>query len=70
MTIFRWIMGVISVLLGGGALLSLVIFLSFDIPLWLDRARSLRRGVYLALLFWFNTEVWGRVFWTLIHWNG
>ncbi len=68
MTIFRWIMGVLSVLLAAGSLLSFVLFIAFDIELWLKRARSLRRGVYMALLLWFNTEVWGRVLWTLIHW--
>ncbi len=68
MTIFRWIMGVLSVLLAAGSLLSFMLFIAFDIELWLKRARSLRRGVYMALLLWFNTEVWGRVLWTLIHW--
>ncbi|MES2227644.1 MAG: hypothetical protein V4540_07735 [Pseudomonadota bacterium] len=68
MTIFRWIMGVLSVLLAAGSLLSFVLFIAFDIELWLKRARSLRRGLYMALLLWFNTEVWGRVLWTLIHW--
>ena len=34
----------------------------------LERARSLRRGTYLACLTWFNVEVWGRVIWTIIHW--
>ncbi|HEY8710920.1 MAG TPA: hypothetical protein VIM34_23320 [Burkholderiaceae bacterium] len=68
MTIFRWIIGVLSALLAAGALLSFVLFIAFDINVWLDRARSLRRGTYMALLFWFNVEVWGRVIWTLIHW--
>lgn len=68
MTIFRWIMGVLSALLAAGSLLSFMLFIAFDIELWLKRARSLRRGVYMALLLWFNTEVWGRVLWTLIHW--
>lgn len=68
MTIFRWIMGVLSALLAAGSLLSFMLFIAFDIELWLKRARSLRRGLYMALLLWFNTEVWGRVLWTLIHW--
>ena len=68
MTIFRWIIGVISALLVGGSVLSFVLFMVFDINVWLERARSLRRGAYMALLFWFNVEVWGRVIWTLIHW--
>ena len=68
MTIFRWIIGVISAILAGGSLLSFVLFMAFDIPAWLDRARVFRRGMVTALLFWFNSEVWGRVVWTLIHW--
>ena len=68
MTIFRWIIGVISALLVGGAALSFVLFMAFDIPVWLERARVFRRLLVMALLFWFNTEVWGRVIWTIIHW--
>ena len=68
MTVFRWIIGVLSGLLAAGSVLSLVLFLAFDIQLWLERARTLRRGTYLAGLLWFNVEVWGRVVWTLIHW--
>ena len=68
MTVFRWIIGVLSALLAAGALGSLVLFLAFDIQVWLERARTLRRGTYLALLLWFNVEVWGRVIWTIVHW--
>ncbi len=68
MTVFRWIIGVISALLVSGALMSFVLFMAFDISVWLKRARSLRRAAFTALLFWFNIEVWGRVVWTLIHW--
>jgi hypothetical protein len=68
MTIFRWVIGVIAALLASGALISFVLFIAFDINVWLDRARALRRGVYMALLLWFNVEVWGRVIWTLVTW--
>ena len=68
MTVFRWIIGVLSALLAAGALLSFVLFIAFDINVWLERARSFRRGTYMALLLWFNVEVWGRVIWTIIHW--
>jgi hypothetical protein len=68
MKVFRWIMGVIAVLLASGATVSFFLFISLDIDVWLERARSLRRGAYLACLFWFNIEVWGRVLWTIIHW--
>ena len=68
MTVFRWIIGVISALLVGGSVLSFVLFMALDINAWLERARSLRRGAYMALLFWFNVEVWGRVIWTIVKW--
>ena len=68
MTIFRWIIGVISAFMAGGALLSFVLFMAFDIPVWLERARVFRRLMVTALLLWFNIEVWGRVIWTIIHW--
>jgi hypothetical protein len=68
MTVFRWIIGVLSALLGGGAALCFVLFMVFDIEVWIERARTLRRGTYMALLFWFNIEVWGRVIWTIVHW--
>lgn len=70
MTVFRWIMGVLFALTGGGAVLCFVLFMAFDIEVWIARARSLRRGAYLVALFWFNIEVWGRVVYTLIHWGG
>ncbi len=66
MTIFRWIIGVISALLVGGSVLSFVLFMAFDIKLWLERARSLRRAAWMALLVWFNVEVWGRVIFAVI----
>ena len=68
MTIFRWVIGVIAALLASGALISFALFIAFDIDVWLERARTLRRGVYMALLLWFNVEVWGRVVWTLVTW--
>jgi hypothetical protein len=54
--------------MAGGALLSFVLFMAFDIPVWLERARTFRRWMVSAVLLWFNTEIWGRVIWTLIHW--
>jgi hypothetical protein len=45
-----------------------VLFITLDIDVWILRARSFRRGTYLACLTWFNVEVWGRVIWTIIHW--
>ena len=68
MTIFRWIMGVLSIVFVGGSVLCFVFFMVFDIEAWIQRARSLRHGAYLVTLFWFNIEVWGRVVYTLVHW--
>jgi hypothetical protein len=68
MTIFRWIMGVLVGGLGGLSLLCFVVYLSAGIDLWVDRARSLRRLAWAGTLLWFNIEIWGRVFWILIHW--
>ncbi len=70
MTVFRWIIGVLGGVLAAGSVLSFVLFITLDIPVWLARARTLRRGVYTAALLWFNVEVWGRVIWTLAHWHG
>ena len=69
MTIFRWIIGVLALLMAVGAVLSLAINLGTDSPVWLDRARRFRRWTWLVALFWFNVEVWGRVLVTIIHWN-
>jgi hypothetical protein len=67
-TVFRWIVGVLAALLATGSVLSLALFLAFDLPPWLARARTLRRGLWMALLLWFNVEVWGQVVWTLVTW--
>jgi hypothetical protein len=48
--------------------LSFVLFMAFDIDVWLQRARAFRRWTTMAALLWFNVEVWGRVVWTLVHW--
>jgi len=68
MTVFRWIMGVLLAVLAGASVLSFVLFMAFDVNVWLERARTLRRGAYLTMLFWFNTEIWGRVVYTIVHW--
>ena len=68
MTVFRWIIGVVAALLAAGSVLSFVLFMAFDIKVWLQRARTFRRGTYLACLLWFNVEVWGRVILTIVRW--
>ena len=69
MTVFRWIVGGIAVLMAVAALASIAINLAFDSPLWLDRARRFRHWLWLVCLLWFNLEVWGRVAYTLVHWT-
>lgn len=68
MTVFRSIIGVIAAVLAAGSLLSFVVFISSGIDVWVERARSLRRGTSAALLLWFNVEVWGSVVMTIIRW--
>ena len=68
MTIFRWIVGVFTLLVAAGGLLSFVVFIVSGTDEWLDLARRFRRWLFAAVLFWFNVEVWGSVLGTLIHW--
>ena len=68
MTIFRWVIGIVAGLMALGALASFLLFLGFDIRLWLERARRFRHWTWLALLFWLNAEVWGRVAYALVTW--
>ncbi|HJV95364.1 MAG TPA: hypothetical protein VJ608_04975 [Albitalea sp.] len=68
MTIFRWVIGVLTALLAGGTALTFVIFILNGEDEWMDLTRKLRRWVYLLTLFWFNFEIWRRIILTLIHW--
>jgi hypothetical protein len=70
MTIFRWIIGFLAAIAASGAVLSFVLFILTDVSLWIERARRFRRWTWLVALLWFNTEVWGRVILTLVHWRG
>lgn len=69
MTVFRWIMGVLTGFLAAGAVLTFLLFILRDVSDWLVLARRFRRWTWAAFLFWFNVEVWGRVVYTLVHWN-
>ena len=70
MNILRWIIGVVAAVLISGALFSLVLYVTSGVDVWADRARKLRQLGWAVVLFWFNIEIWGRVLWTIIHWNG
>jgi hypothetical protein len=69
MTIFRWIMGVLSLGLVGISVLTFVLFMVQDEERWIELARQFRRLATVALLFWFNVEIWGRVVYTLVTWR-
>jgi ABC-type sugar transport system permease subunit len=69
-TILRWTIGVIAVLLAVSALFGLVISVAFENEIWGRRSRRLRAWLGVVALAWFNGEVWGRVVHTLVHWAG
>jgi hypothetical protein len=69
MVVFSWVMFVVSALLAASSLGCFLLFIFFDINVWLERARTLRRGLSMSLLLWFNVWVWGRVLMTLINWH-
>ncbi len=69
MTVFRWIVGVLSAFFAIGAIASFALYISFEAHVWLERARRMRRWLFLVALLWFNVEVWGRVILTLVRWK-
>ena len=69
MSVFRWIMLVVTGGLFTGAVVSFILFIMVDVEVWIERARVFRRLSFVAGLFWFNVEVWGRVIYTLWHWS-
>jgi hypothetical protein len=68
MIVFRWILGVVAIVMAIGAIGSLAVNIASDSRLWLERARRFRRWLWLTCLLWFNVEIWGRVIWTIFHW--
>ena len=68
MTVFRWIIGVLSVGLVSLSVLTFVMFMVQDEERWIELARQFRRLASVVLLFWFNVEIWGRVIYTLVTW--
>jgi hypothetical protein len=67
-TVLRWIAAAVFALLSVGAVFGFTLYIVFEAQLWLERARRLAAWIRLLALAWFNTEVWGRVFYTLAHW--
>jgi hypothetical protein len=68
MTVFRWIIGVLTAVVASGAALSFVIFIATGIDLWLARARKFRHWTFAALMFWFNFEIWRHVILIIVNW--
>ena len=68
MTVFRWIIGVLAAGLVSLSVLTFVMFMVQDEERWIELARLFRRLATVALLFWFNIEIWGRVIYTLVTW--
>jgi hypothetical protein len=69
MTVFRWIIGVLTVLIGGGWLFTLLLFVMNGDDRFKELGTRLRRLTFTIVLFWFNIEIWGRVVWTIFTWN-
>ena len=69
MIVFRWVLGVIGALLVIAMAISFAIAIGFDNAVWMERTRRVRHWVWLILMFWFNTEVWGSVARTIWYWN-
>ncbi|HEY4959171.1 MAG TPA: hypothetical protein VII31_15295 [Caldimonas sp.] len=67
-TVLRWIAAGIASLLAVGALANFGLYIAFEGKPLLERARRLGAWIRLLALAWFNTEVWGRVFYTIAHW--
>lgn len=68
MTVFRWIIGILSLGLVSLSVLTFVMFIVQDEERWIELARQFRRLATVALLFWFNLEIWGRVIYTIVTW--
>jgi len=67
---FRWTVGGLAALLAVCTVFSFVVGIVGANDIWLGRARRCMHWLWLTALSWFNIEVWGRVAWTLVHWNG
>jgi hypothetical protein len=67
-TVLRWIAAGIAALLALGAIVNFGLYIAVESKPLLERARRLAAWIRLLALAWFNTEVWGRVFYTLAHW--
>jgi len=69
MTVFRWIMLVLTGLGGASTVIAFGIYIGTGIDTWGERARTARRWFYAVALLWFNIEIWRRVVLIIVHWN-
>ena len=69
MTVFRWIMGSVGVLLLVLTVIGYGVGLAFNNEIWLGRAKLFRQLLFVFALLWFNIEVWGRVAYTIVTWT-
>ena len=68
MVIFRWMMGILTLLLGSGMALTFVLYIVSGNDEWQVMVRRFRHWAYLVLLFWFNFEIWRTVALIIIRW--
>jgi hypothetical protein len=68
MTVLRWILGGIFLLMLSGWLFTVLSFVVSGDDRWGELGLKLRRYCYLLGLLWFNMEVWGRVVLTIVRW--
>ena len=68
MTILRWILGGFFLLFASGWVFTVASFVVSGDDRWGELGLRLRRYCYLLGLLWFNTEVWGRVLYTVFTW--
>ena len=68
MTVFRWIMLVLSGLGGTATVLAFAIYIGSGNDVWGERARLCRRWFYAFALLWFNIEIWRHVILIIVNW--
>jgi hypothetical protein len=68
MSIFRLVMLFLAGGLGSVAAAFFALYVVQGNDRWMPPARQWGRWAWVAVLFWFNVEVWGRVVWIIINW--
>ncbi len=68
MTVFRWVIGSLGLLCALASASSFALFIASNVQVWIERARRWRHWTWLALLVWFNVEVWRSVVMVIVRW--